>query len=225
MNEPIRTQWQIRCAFNGFCKLALKREAMNAHRDTKQRQLREVTFSDLSPLEEKQLYVCDEYFADDEAEQSFVVGGKEITAKLLAEALHSLPEEKRETVLLYYFFDMSEREIAKFCNLSRTTVQSRRTSSMKLLKRYLEEKAYDCAQISKSEQDERGLLPYPVIIAATKGDPEAMNIVVQHYESYIASLSMRKLRDERGNIYWGIDEDIRDRLRSRLMRAVLSFKV
>ena len=52
-----------------------------------------------------------------------------------------------------------------------------------------------------------------------------MNIVVQHYESYIASLSMRKLRDERGNIYWGIDEDIRDRLRSRLMRAVLSFKV
>lgn len=224
MNEPIRTQWQIRCAFNGFCKLALKREAMNAHRDTKQRQLREVTFSDLSPLEEKQLYVCDEYFADDEAEQSFVVGGKEITAKLLAEALHSLPEEKRETVLLYYFFDMSEREIAKFCNLSRTTVQSRRTSSMKLLKRYLRKKPMT-AQISKSEQDERGLLPYPVIIAATKGDPEAMNIVVQHYESYIASLSMRKLRDERGNIYWGIDEDIRDRLRSRLMRAVLSFKV
>ena len=81
------------------------------------------------------------------------------------------------------------------------------------------------AQISKSEQDERGLLPYPVIIAATKGDPEAMKIVVQHYESYIASLSMRKLRDERGNTYYGIDEDIRDRLRSKLMRAVLSFKV
>ena len=80
-------------------------------------------------------------------------------------------------------------------------------------------------KISDNENAESGLLPYPVIIAATTGDPEAMNIVVQHYESYIASLSMRKLRDERGNIYWGIDEDIRDRLRSRLMRAVLSFKV
>lgn len=80
-------------------------------------------------------------------------------------------------------------------------------------------------KISNNENAESGLLPYPVIIAATKGDPEAMNIVVQHYESYIASLSMRKLRDERGNTYWGIDEDIRDRLRSRLMRAVLSFKV
>ena len=76
-----------------------------------------------------------------------------------------------------------------------------------------------------NENAESGLLPYPVIIAVTKGDPEAMKIVVQHYESYIASLSMRKLRDERGNIYWGIDEDIRDRLRSRLMRAVLSFEV
>ena len=76
-----------------------------------------------------------------------------------------------------------------------------------------------------NENAESGLLPSPVIIAATKGDPEAMKIVVQHYESYIASLSMRKLRDERGNIYWGIDEDIRDRLRSRLMRAVLSFEV
>lgn len=80
-------------------------------------------------------------------------------------------------------------------------------------------------KISNNENAESGLLPYPVIIAATKGDPEAMNLVVQHYESYIASLSMRKLRDERGNTYWGIDEDIRDRLRSRLMRAVLSFEV
>ena len=81
------------------------------------------------------------------------------------------------------------------------------------------------AQISKSEQDERGLLPYPVIIAATKGDPQAMQIVVQHYESQIAYLSMRTFRDERGNTYYGIDEDIRDRLRSKLIRAVLSFKV
>ncbi|WP_320951940.1 helix-turn-helix domain-containing protein [Hungatella effluvii] len=81
------------------------------------------------------------------------------------------------------------------------------------------------AQIGNTDNNERGLLPYPVIIAATKGDPEAMNIVVKHYDSYIASLSMRKLRDERGNTYWGIDEDIRDRLRSRLMRAVLTFTV
>lgn len=144
MNEPIRTQWEIRCAFNAYCKRSLMNEKLVAYRDMKRRQLREVGFSDLTQQEEDQLCTYDTYFANDEAEKSFCVAGKEITAKLLAEALHSLPEEKRETVLLYYFFDMSEREIAKFCNLSRTTVQSRRTSSMKLLKRYLEERAYDC---------------------------------------------------------------------------------
>ena len=31
--------------------------------------------------------------------------------------------------------------------------------------------------------NERGLLPYPVILAATKGDPDAMKIVMQHYQS------------------------------------------
>ena len=96
MNEPNRTQWQIRCAFNGFCKQALKREAMNAHRDTKRQQSREVTFSDLSPLEESQLVTYDRYFADDEAEQSFIIAGKEITAKLLAEA--RLPLKKRQNI-------------------------------------------------------------------------------------------------------------------------------
>ena len=44
--------------------------------------------------------------------------------------------------------------------------------------------------------DERGLLPYPVILAATKGDPDAMKSVLQHYQSYIAHLSMQKIRDE-----------------------------
>lgn len=51
-------------------------------------------------------------------------------------------------------------------------------------------------QTGKTTDDERGLLPYPVIIAATKGEPQAMNIVCQHYAGYIAHLSMRKLRDE-----------------------------
>ena len=72
--------------------------------------------------------------------------------------------------------------------------------------------------------NERGLLPYPVILAATKGDPDAMKIVMQHYQSYIAHLSMKKIRDESGNTYYGVDEDLRERLQAKLMRAVLSLK-
>ena len=77
--------------------------------------------------------------------------------------------------------------------------------------------------IGNSNPDERGLLPYPVILAATKGDPGAMSIVVQHYASYIAYLSTRKVYGKYGNTYYGIDEDIRERLQSKLMRAVLQF--
>lgn len=142
-NDLIRTQWQIRCAFNGFCKRTLKNEVLTAHRDIKRHQLREVSFSDLTPQEENQLYTYDTYFADDEAEKSFCVAGKEITAKLLADALHSLPEEKREAILLYYFFGMNDAEIAMLRNVPRSTIQYRRTSSFELLKRYLEERAYD----------------------------------------------------------------------------------
>ena len=78
---------------------------------------------------------------------------------------------------------------------------------------------------SNSDHDERGLLPFPVIIAATKGDPDAMKIVLSHYEGDMLTLSDRKMRDERGNTYYGTDQDIYDRLRSRLIRAVLDFKV
>ena len=75
------------------------------------------------------------------------------------------------------------------------------------------------ATTGKTTDDERGLLPYPVIIAATKGEPQAMNIACRHYAGYIAHLSMRKLRDERGNTYYGIDEDIRGYTRSPSLKA------
>ena len=68
------------------------------------------------------------------------------------------------------------------------------------------------------------LVPYPIILAATKGEPDAMKVVIQHFRGYITTLSMRKLYDERGNAYYGVDEDIRERLQAKLMRAVLTFK-
>ena len=50
---------------------------------------------------------------------------------------------------------------------------------------------------------ENALVPYPVIVAATKGDPDAMKIVLQHFSGYIARLSMRKLYDERRErLFW-----------------------
>lgn len=78
---------------------------------------------------------------------------------------------------------------------------------------------------TNTNDNERGLLPYPIILAANKGEPEAMKYVILHYGSYMNSLSMRKLYDEQGNTYWGIDEDTSERLRAELMQSVLAFKI
>ncbi|MEK4026200.1 RNA polymerase sigma factor [Sporosarcina sp. FSL W7-1283] len=140
MIEPDRTEWQVRCAFNAFCKRVLKNEAINIFNERQQRQAKEMTFSDLTPQEENQLYTLDKQY-EGEVGQSFQVAGKKITPKLLAEALRTLPKEKRITVLLYYFFDKSDVEIAELLDIPRSTVQYRRTSSFKRLKRFLEEHA------------------------------------------------------------------------------------
>lgn len=91
--------------------------------------------------EERQLYTVDKYFQDEEAEPSYQMAGKEITPKLLLEAIRALPEERRKIVLMYYFEGLTDVEIGKQLNISRSTVQYRRTSSFEQLKKYLEENA------------------------------------------------------------------------------------
>ena len=77
---------------------------------------------------------------------------------------------------------------------------------------------------NESYYKESDLLPYPIIVAATKGDPDAIKTVLNHFEGFICHLSLRKLKDKKGNAYYGIDSDTYDRLRTRLIKAVLSFK-
>ncbi|API94068.1 sigma-70 family RNA polymerase sigma factor [Virgibacillus pantothenticus] len=139
MIEPDRTEWQVRCAFNAFCKRVLKNETINIYNERRQQQAKELTFSD---LEENQLYTLDKQYEGEEGE-SLQVAGKRVTLKLLAEALRTLPKEKRKTVLLYYFFDKSDVKIAELLEIPRSTAQYRRTSSFKRLKRFLEEHADD----------------------------------------------------------------------------------
>ena len=126
--NPAQFEWQTRCEFNAYCKHTLRNELIDALRESKKRERNEVSFSALTPQEEKQLYTVDKYFANED-EETFCAGGLKITAKLLADAMHSLPDEKRRTVLLYYFFEMTDAEIAELMKIPRSTVQYRRTSS------------------------------------------------------------------------------------------------
>jgi len=75
-------------------------------------------------------------------------------------------------------------------------------------------------------EDGRGaLLPYEVTLAAVEGDSLAMSVVMQHYERYITYYSLKKIYDEYGNSFIGVDEDKVNRMKSKLIRAILDFKI
>ena len=76
----------------------------------------------------------------------------------------------------------------------------------------------------RKANENKNALPYSVYVAAMNGDIEAINAVVNHYESYITILSARKLYDERGNIHLCVDNALRQRLRTKLIIAILKFK-
>src|SRR5699024_11460380 len=64
------------------------------------------------------------------------------------------------------------------------------------------------------------LFPYTTLF-------RSMKVVVLHYGSYMTHLSMRKLRDEQGNTYWGICVDtykyfLADRKSTRLNSSHVS---
>ncbi|MBQ3544641.1 MAG: helix-turn-helix domain-containing protein [Lachnospiraceae bacterium] len=69
------------------------------------------------------------------------------------------------------------------------------------------------------------LLPFPVILAASQGDAEAIGKVLEHYDGYIITLSTRTLYDEKGAPHICVDEGIRRRLQTKLIAAVLNFNI
>lgn len=78
---------------------------------------------------------------------------------------------------------------------------------------------------SKAKNREYPLLPFPVIEAATSGDIDAINVVLKHYEPYIAALSTRRLHDEYGGSHLCVDEELRKTLEIKLITKILEFKL
>ena len=50
--------------------------------------------------------------------------------------------------------------------------------------------------MNKTITNDRSLVPFPVIAAASSGDVTAMDIVLKHYSGYISALATRTLYDE-----------------------------
>lgn len=122
----------IGCRFDAYCKRVLKNELVDAIRAyAKEREL-EVTFSDLSSKEKRQLQTLDTYHPD---RRVFLVRGVavEIADSDLAQGLSALSEQQREIVILSYLLDLSDAAIADLMGMNRSTVQYQRTRTLNLL--------------------------------------------------------------------------------------------
>ena len=138
MGQPSsKDEMTIRHQFDRLCQMALKGEAVNYYKHMDYRRKHEVTFSELSEKELSKLFTMDEYGTE---YHHFEVHGYDIEVKntLIAEALKELTERKRNVILLSYFMEMSDADIAREMNLVRSTIHEHRTRSLEILKKIME---------------------------------------------------------------------------------------
>lgn len=131
-------QETIKYQFDCFVRKILIRAAMNYHNERSRRLKREITFSTLDDTELNQLSVVDTYKSDHMVFQVLNMD-IEVDDELLAKALKLLPEKKRNIVLLFYYMDMSDSEIASVLGLVRSTVFRHRTNALLTIKTHIEE--------------------------------------------------------------------------------------
>jgi RNA polymerase sigma factor (sigma-70 family) len=132
----------IRHRFDSFCKKVLRNEVRNIQQENTRKLGKEISFSELSEQELGQLSVTDDYPSDS---FHFDVAGYTVAveSEAVAEAIAALPGDKRSVILLSYFLGMTDGQIGDKLNLIRSTVQYKRTSSLRELKKIMEGKKHE----------------------------------------------------------------------------------
>ena len=127
-------------AFDCFCKKVLRNDVRNYYSEMKRIRKFEISFSELTAREIGQLFTTDRYF---QTEHTFDVRGHDIIVRdeSIAEALCCLTELKRNTILLSYFLELSDKEVGKRLNLKRSTTQYNRSRALEELRRILEDES------------------------------------------------------------------------------------
>ena len=140
MNLSAADKKRIQQQFDCFTKKVLRGEASSYIKEVVARAKREISFSDLSEIELDKLLTVDEYSTD---ATHYNVNGFDIAVRddLLAEALNALPDRKREIILLAYFMEMSDAEIAALFQNNRKTIYKHRMTGLDLLKNLMKEES------------------------------------------------------------------------------------
>lgn len=126
--------------FDSFCKSVLRNHARNYDQVLRRRRKRECFSEDI--CEDKRFQ---RFFSVAPCQDTYVfrVLDMDVSVEdvLLGAALQELSEERRTIVLLSYFLDMTDSEIGAYLHLIRRTVSYRRGTTLKQIKKYLEDLA------------------------------------------------------------------------------------
>mgnify|MGYP000364603928 FL=1 len=116
--KPSDFQKTIQCQFECKLKKVVKGIIWNYRKELKRRKNKEISFSELPDITVESLATWDDYETN---YTIFNVCGIDIKVldDELAEALKQLPEKKRNNVLMYYFLEMSDTEIADIMHYTR----------------------------------------------------------------------------------------------------------
>lgn len=131
-------QTTIENQFDYICKRAMDDERKDYMKALSRQSKRETLFSDMGDYLVSQFATVDSYPSDFHifTLNDSTVG---VESDLLSEALRNLTDKKREIILLYYFMDMNDTEIADLLKLNRSTVYRHRTSGLAFIKEFMEE--------------------------------------------------------------------------------------
>ena len=107
-------------------------------KELNRRKNKEISFSELPDVLVDKMAVWDDYETD---YTIFSVCGIDIRVldDELAEALKKLPERKRNTLLMYYFLEMTESEIANLQKITQSGVFRNRHHALETMKKILKE--------------------------------------------------------------------------------------
>ena len=127
----------IQMMFDSFCKKVIKNAAIDCFRERQKYKKRERFVSELTEEEFQQLYMEDEYDLDTYV---FQVLGQEVEVKnfMIAKALNRLPEKQRNVILMYYYLEMTETEIAEQMDVGQSTINYHKINSLKDMEEFLE---------------------------------------------------------------------------------------
>lgn len=131
--ETVTNQFEV------FCIRVLQNEARDCYRELERMSKKMSLFSELNAEQLNGMGRMEEYDSDF---YLFEINGYKIRVKnaFIGEAISKLPKKKQDIILLSFFLDMSEADIARQLNLGQSTIHYHKTNSLKELKKIMEEK-------------------------------------------------------------------------------------